>query len=183
MSEYKKISKSQAKVIKHLLNCVTSDSARPLLTCIHIDKENGYMCSADGFLGTLMKYWGSGLADIFPESGTFCVQLGKIGKDNIVEISPYEYNNQLKYPDLTAITHPATPKPAISFGINKHFLARLLQQADHMVVIHVWDSKQTIEFQYSVDGVATYSMLMPINISSDSNMVSRWHPRGQVPKE
>lgn len=178
MAEYTKITKLQLKTVKHLLHCATTDTARPILMCIHVNVEDDYLCSADGFVGTFVQYKGSGLENIFPTTGTFQVQLGRLGKDNIIEVVPYTWDGQT-FPNLTAITHPKNLEPAITFAVNAHLLSNLIALADGTLVIRVWDNKQTIEMNYDIAGVPTYSLIMPMHVAGER--VTRWHPKEYVP--
>jgi hypothetical protein len=179
--EYKKITKSQTKTVKHLLNSASTDDARPILECIHVNVEDDYICSANGFVGTFIQYKGSELESIFPTTGTFLVKLGRIGKDNLVEITPYAYDDRT-YPNLSTIAHAKSLEPANIFGISKYFLSSLLKQADNLVIVKVWDSKQIIELQYNVQGVPAYSLLMPMHIATEGERITLWHPKEYIPE-
>jgi hypothetical protein len=97
MSEFKRITKSQAKVIRHLLNSASTDTARPLLMAIQVNVEDDYICSADGFMLTFVKYKDSELESIFPVNGIFQIAMGKMQQDYIIEVTQLANSN---YPTL-----------------------------------------------------------------------------------
>jgi hypothetical protein len=181
MGDFKRISKEQAKTVKHLLNSAYSNDSRPILRCINVDIEKDQIGTANGFLLTFIKYKESRLAEIFPENGSYSVQLGKIGKDNIIEVDKF-ISSGMPYPNLNAIVRPLAIKPTVTFGVAKDLLERLTQLADGMLIFHVLNETTAIEMQYAINGAPCFSVLMPMHISDSTKIrTAQWHPQEFVP--
>lgn len=177
MSEYKKISKEAAKVIKHLLNVASTDCARPALMAIRVDIENDYAGSADGFRLTFVKYTNSPLEGIFTESGVYQVSMGKFNREYVVEIEKME---NLTYPNLRTIIHAKDNQPSFIFSMDKNLLAKLLAESANMVTFKVWTKVEPVEFIHKIAGVDTYSVQMPMHTPDE---VKSWKPEYCIPKE
>jgi DNA polymerase III sliding clamp (beta) subunit (PCNA family) len=174
MSEFTRITKEQAKVIRHLLNSASTDTARPILQAINVNIDNDCICSADGFMLTFVKYKGSGLESIFPVSGNFNIIMGKIQREDIIEVSQLTNSD---YPNLAGVLH-GSEKPAVfTFSISKGLLTRLLKEANPQVMVKVWDKVQPVEISYRVSLSECYSAIMPMHTPDE---IDTWHPKEYV---
>lgn len=167
MGNFKRINKTVVKFLKHLLNSASTDTARPLLQNIHVTDK--YCCAANGWMLTFVQVEPE--SDIFKalgwKSGDYIINLGNINHEAIVELTEYMAENYpgqnlVEYPDLLKILHKNT-EPVISFSVNPHLLRLLLKEADNSpVYFHVFSPTETLELQYTVDGRAVYSCIMPM---------------------
>jgi hypothetical protein len=157
-----------------LLNSASTDTARPMLMAINVNVEDDYISSADGFMLTFVKYKDSDLETIFPISGIFSVVMGKIQREDIIEVTQLENS---KYPNLSAVIHNSEVPAIFIFSINKAFLARLLKEADTQVMIKLWSKVSPAEISYRVSSHECYSAIMPMHTPDE---VKTWHPKEYV---
>jgi hypothetical protein len=177
MGEYKVIEKSVARALKHLLNVASTDTAREFLQSIHIDKEAGYACTADGFMLTFIDYVASGLDSLGLESGNYIVHMGTLQRKTIAEFIKLDE----KYPNILTVLHPETSKPVITFSLNSHLLKKLVAEADGMVTISVWEKTQPIEMNFNINSHPVFAALMPMHTADAENKA--WKPKNQTETE
>lgn len=173
--EYINVSKSVMRVVKHLLNYSSTDTAREyLFSTIHVDLEKGVISSADGFKLSFVKMTDE-LKEVFKENGTFKVQTGMINHTPVITLEKYEGY----YPDLYSVISGG--ETFVKFGINPHFLKEALRYANDneavQFIIHKYENIKPeegitipIEMRFGVEDCFVDSIIMPMHMSSDK----RW---------